>query len=69
MAFDKAIVSLNEKRQRLISEIKHMYEKEQVNVDKEKYVRKKRLEEVLEIYNELKKADKRIFNLDNEKLF
>lgn len=69
MSFDKAIIHLNEKRSKLISDLKHMYEKEKSNVEREKYKRKKHLDEINEVYSELKKADKKIFNLDNEKVF
>jgi hypothetical protein len=69
MAFDKTIMNLNEKRQRLISEIKLMYQNEKDNIQKEKYKRKKHLDEVCEIYSELKKADKRVFSMDYEKVF
>lgn len=69
MAFDKAILFLNEKRQRLISELKTAYEKENKNIEREQYKRKKHLDEVHESYSELKKAEKKLNSMNNDKLF
>lgn len=69
MAFDRAIMELNEKRQIFIADIKHHFEKEKDNVEREKYKRKKYLEDVYESFSELKKADRKLPSLDYEKLF
>ena len=49
--------------------MKRQLDKEKDNIEREKYKRKKHLEEINEVYNELKKANKRIHSLDDQKLF
>ena len=69
IAFDNAIMDLNAKRQRTVNELNTAFEKGKRKIEREQYKRKKHLDEIQGVFNELKNAAKRLNNIDSEQMY